>query len=322
MQPIEIAPRGEHRPLAGILVPLDGSEASREAIPYAVALHGDRLVFLRVLGGEAPGEDGGPLDFFAIWRRDRIQEVEADLRRLVAEHADAAATVAYEVRYGDAAEEIIAASAEFELVAMTSRGRGAVGRSVFGSVVDRVVRYGTRPTLVTRVDETRITDAFPTRVMVPLDGSGLAERALPLATRLAALAGVALHLVRVVGMDEILATVRRRRKGPLFDPTAETDADPYEVARQLTENEARQYLDDVAARMREAGHEVTTEMRGGTAAFELAWAADPDDLVVMSSRGQGGQKRWRIGSVVEKLIRESEAPVVVVPLGGEGEGGA
>ncbi len=63
---------------------------------------------------------------------------------------------------------------------------------------------------------------------------------------------------------------------------------------------------------------MTTEIRGGTPAFELAWAAGADDLVVITSRGQGGRKRWMIGSVAEKLIRESEAPVVVVPMDRDG----
>jgi nucleotide-binding universal stress UspA family protein len=322
MNAYDIVPRSEARPLSSILVPLDGSDASREAIPYAAAFRVDRLVFLRVLGGEAPGEDGGALDFFGSWRRDRIDEADADLRRIVADNADSAGTVEREVRYGDPAEEIIAASAEFDLVAMASKGRGTVGRSVFGSVADRVVRYGSRPTLVTRVDDTPITEAFPTRVLVPLDGSSRAELALPLATRIAAMMDVSLHLVRAVGMDEILATARRHRQGEPFDPTDQPDADPYEVAREATEREATGYLDDVAARLREAGYEATTELRGGTPAFELAWAAGSDDLVVMTSRGLGGPTRWRLGSVTEKLIRESEAPVVVVPVGAEADGGA
>lgn len=313
MTTIDITPRGDAPPLSSILVPLDGSEASREAIPYATALHVDRLVLLRVLGGEPEDDEGGVLDFFGSWRRDRIDEVEAELDGLIRDHAGGAGSVERAVRYGDAAEEIIAASEEFDLVAMSSKGRGTVGRSVFGSVADRIVRYGVRPTLVTRVDDTPITEAFPTRVMVPLDGSDLAERSLPLATRIAAMAGVSLHLVRAVGMDEILATVRRRRKDDAFDPTAMEADDPYEIARGITEQEATEYLDGTAARLREAGYDVTTEIRGGTPAFELAWAAGSDDLVVITSRGQGGRKRWMIGSVAEKLIRESEAPVVVVP---------
>jgi nucleotide-binding universal stress UspA family protein len=322
MDTLEITPRSEIRPLTSILVPLDGSDVSREALPYAAAFHVDRLMLLRVLGGEAPEEGGGPLDLFMSWRHERIEQAEADLHLLVGDNADSAGSVECEVRYGDAAEEIIAASADFDLVAMTSRGRGTVGRGVFGSVADRVVRYGTQPTLVTRVDDTPITEAFPTRVMVPLDGSTLAERALPLATRAAAMLDTSLHLVRVVGMDEILATVRRHRRDEPFDPAHYPDADPYEVAREATEREATGYLEAVAGRLRDAGYEVTTEMRGGTPTFELAWAAGSDDLVVMTSRGQGGYKRWRIGSVAEKLIRESEAPVVIVPVADEPASGA
>ena len=41
--------------------------------------------------------------------------------------------------------------------------------------------------------------------------------------------------------------------------------------------------------------------------------AKADDLVVMTSRGQGGIRRWILGSVAEKLIRECASPVLVVP---------
>lgn len=313
METIEITPRGETTPLSSILVPLDGSDAALEAIDYAKAFQVDRVVFLRVLGGDPPGEESA-LDIFARWRHERIGDVEAELDRILKEHGDAARSVERAVRYGDPAEEIIHASEDFDMVAMSSKGRGTVGRGVFGSVADRVVRFGMRPTLVTRVDDTPITEAFPTRVMVPLDGSALAEQSLPLATRLAAMTDVPIHLVRVVGMDEILATVRRHRKGDTFDATVLGDDDPYEIARGITEQEAGDYLESTAARLREAGYEVTTEIRGGTPAFELAWAAGSDDLVVITSRGQGGRKRWMIGSVAEKLIRESEAPVVIVPI--------
>lgn len=314
METLDITPRREITPLTSILVPLDGSDASKQAIPYAAAFHVDRLGLLRVLGGEAPGSEGGPLDFFASWRRDRIDEVDADLRHLVTENEDSAGTVDFEVRYGDPAEQIIAASAEFDLVAMTSRGRGAVERSVFGSVADRVVRYGTRPTLVAHVGDAPAPPAFPARIVVPLDGSAHAERALPLATRIAAMLDVSLHLVRAVGMDEILATVRRHRKGEPFHPSDESDTDPYEVAREASEGEAHAYLDRVASALSGAGYQATTEMRGGTPAFELAWATSAEDLMVMASRGQGGSKRWRIGSVAEKVIREAKSPVAIVPV--------
>jgi nucleotide-binding universal stress UspA family protein len=308
----DLLTRSDSPSIGSILVPTDGSEASRLAIGYASALRPERLDLLRVLGGDALAGDGGPVDFFTSWRRDRIEEVEADLERLVSESAGAAGTVTSEIRYGNAADQIIDAGGGHDLVAMTSHGRGTVGRSVFGSVADRVVRYGTTPTLVIRAGEGDGWADGPARVVVPLDGSALAENALDLATRVAAITGAPLHLVRAVGMDEILATVRAGRKVKDFDPSA-PEADPYEVARAATEEEASSYLDAVAARLRQLGYEATTEMRGGTPAFELAWSATADDVMVMTSRGQGGYQRWRIGSVAEKLIREAEAPVLLVP---------
>jgi nucleotide-binding universal stress UspA family protein len=52
---------------------------------------------------------------------------------------------------------------------------------------------------------------------------------------------------------------------------------------------------------------------GGTPAHVLLDLFAEDDLVVMTSRGHGGAQRWLLGSTAEKLVRESVAPVLLVP---------
>ena len=311
---------------SSILVPVDGSAESERAIVYAGKFAVDRILLLRVLGGDPPGESQSPLDIFTSWRHEKIDEAVSDLERLAKEHAEAAQTIETATRYGNPAEIIIEEAVRHDLIVMSSHGRGAAGRKVFGSVADRVLSHSTVPTLVVRVED---GDAVGTgtgagRIVVPLDGSELAEEALPVARRAARMLERPLHLTRVVGMDEILATVRTRRKAGGTDAIQVPDADPYEVARIDTEAEATSYLEDVAARFRDEGFQVTEEMRGGTPAFELAWAVTPSDLVVMTSRGQGGFQRWMVGSVAERMVREAPAPVLLVPVGrnvdGEGSG--
>ena len=51
----------------------------------------------------------------------------------------------------------------------------------------------------------------------------------------------------------------------------------------------------------------------GSAVAAILDFAKPGDLIVMTSRGQGGFKRWFLGSVAEKLVRDAPAPVLLVP---------
>jgi nucleotide-binding universal stress UspA family protein len=146
------------------------------------------------------------------------------------------------------------------------------------------------------------------RIVVPLDGSALAERALPQAQELARLGGAPLHLVRVVDLTRLeqygayglaleyggLATV--------LDDEAGT---------------ARAYLDGVAKRSSAARVTATTEVRRGLAARELVAAVRPGDLVVMATHGRGGLSRWLLGSVAEDVVRQAPVPVLLVRTGTE-----
>lgn len=291
-----------------ILVPLDGSEASEAALGFVEHLAFQRVCLLRVepndhllIPPSVTGVEPG-------WEERYGERVRGELDS-VAEHLRSEGrTVEIEVRFGDAAEEIIAAAANADLIVMTTHGRGAAGRLIFGSTADRVARYGTTPTLLLRRGAHTAGPAAPGRVVVPLDGSALAERALPEAEKLARVLDVPMHLVRAVGADEVLATVRRQLSAA--DPGSSQDADAYERARLETEREAADYLAAKAAGVRVAG--VTADVLKGTPAFVLLWMIKPDDVVVMATHGLGGYRRWAIGSVAEKLVREAAAPVLLV----------
>ncbi|MCO5216375.1 MAG: universal stress protein [Thermomicrobiales bacterium] len=73
--------------------------------------------------------------------------------------------------------------------------------------------------------------------------------------------------------------------------------------------EANDYLASKAAEAQAQYSAVTTELVEGSVPFTLMWAVDVDDILVITSRGQGGYKRWALGSVAEKLVREAPCPV-------------
>ncbi len=297
---------------ASILVAVDGSRQSAMALAAAMRFRFERLVVFRA--GTERGEDEPSTDDSSVgrWWRRRHEDAFRDIQRQVEELSIDPATVEIVARQGDPAEEIVAEARHHELVVMGTSGRGAAGRLLFGSTSDRVMRHSETPVLLVRGSEdTTFTDAFG-RVVVPLDGSDLAETAVPVAARVVAMLGAQLHLVRAVGMEEVLQTLRDYRPESLA-PSYEEGDDPYETARKSTDAQAREYLDKVSGRVGAAGIPVTSELLSGTAIFELLQIVEPQDLVIMTSRGQGGWKRWSVGSVAEKMVREAKAPVLLVP---------
>ena len=147
-----------------ILVPLDGSEIGAEAIPAASAMatrFGARVHLLQVvdtgsaslaLGANAAA--GGVTDPAAITTEvhDRVEVAKAYLAAVAEQLAGEGLETTYEIHDGPEGDGIIevAATVGAELIVMSSHGRGGLGRLVFGSVADHVVRHATAPVLVVR----------------------------------------------------------------------------------------------------------------------------------------------------------------------------
>ncbi|HEV2128557.1 MAG TPA: universal stress protein [Thermomicrobiales bacterium] len=303
--------------LERVLVPVDGSPASERALEYAAHLRPERIVLLRVEVDEPVGPHVDPADPYERWRRDHLSTVMNELESLARSKAATADVVEPKIRFGNPADRIMAEAHDHDLIVMGATGKGAAGRLLFGSVADRVMRNAITPTLVVRTNGDEAEIRPPARVVVPLDGSELAERALPMATRVSAALSIPIRLVRCVGMDEVLHTVREARRSgdaELF----ESSDDPYKLGQERANREAEAYLEAVPERLGVAGQNVTCERLSGSAAFELLWSLQEDELVVMTSRGRGGLQRWVVGSVAEKLVREAKAPVLLVPVGRAG----
>jgi nucleotide-binding universal stress UspA family protein len=142
------------------------------------------------------------------------------------------------------------------------------------------------------------------RIVVPLDGSELAEQALPQAEALAQLTRAPLHLVRVIDDPAGL--------GPFSDVAFHTDV---AALQRLAEEEhvaARDYLERVEQELRDRQHTVTVEYRRGPVPDELLAAAQPTDLLVMATHGRGGVARWFLGSVAEAVVRRATVPVLLI----------
>jgi nucleotide-binding universal stress UspA family protein len=140
------------------------------------------------------------------------------------------------------------------------------------------------------------------RLVVPLDGSELAEQALERAKELSENMGSPLHLIRVV---DTYRTQSLPATGMALD---------YSMLSELAEEEiedAKSYLEKKVSQLNDEGLEVTGDVLQGPIARQIVAAADRGDVIVMSSHGRTGIKRWFLGSVAEEVMRHARCPVLL-----------
>jgi nucleotide-binding universal stress UspA family protein len=306
-----------------ILVPIDGSALAAEALPAACALlqSEDRLLLLRVIPAAEPLTT--PLTGTVVASQDEIgsiwrQAAEAELETAAAASGVDRSRIDLVVDAGEPAARIVAVAAERgdAIIVMSSHGRGAIGRAIFGSVADRVAHSATVPVLIVRPGKDALAAGAVLfrRIVVPLDGSELANEALPEAQKLAKHLGVPIQLVRAVDPTTWMPYAAGAEPAPALSP--EVTVRIIDQARQ----EARDSLAASAATLAGSGVEVTQQVLEGSPFFAIADALQPGDLLVMTSHGRSGVQRWLMGSVAEKLVREAPVPVMIVPTPQRREG--
>ncbi|HEX6965012.1 MAG TPA: universal stress protein [Gemmatimonadaceae bacterium] len=307
-------------PLRSILVPLDGSELAEQALAPAIALarasdaelHLTHVFVTYAARREMPGTEEMQVAIERQLEREANSYLHSVTERVAAELPDQVYAEPIHTRplaspYSETAVIVeslrrLARRLHPDLMVMATHARGGVSRAWLGSVADALVRRGTVPILLVRPrDERTAAASAPFRhILVPLDGSTVAEEALPLAQTLAALAETQLTLLRVI--------VPRRA---IARPAPVTRISAAYVAEQ--ETQAREYLTSVRARVETQGACIDTVsvIADHPARAILDYAVDHDvDLIAMSTHGLGGVKRFMIGSVADKVLRG--APMLVL----------
>jgi nucleotide-binding universal stress UspA family protein len=298
-----------------LLVPLDGSPRAAAAIPYAVAIARAEGAKISLLAAIAPPPEyvGFPA---AAWEDGDRQEAEstAYLASVVAPLNASALTVTTVVRRGDPASAILAyaADAGCSLVVLSTHGRTGLDRLRAGSVAQHVLRHAASPTLVVRPGTEAPTSASAAiaEITVTLDGSALAEAALPEATRLAVALAVPLTLLQVIPSLAYLAAAGWGVGYANYYPASAEQ----EAADDLA---VEGYLAAVATRLRQPGlavriraeRSVTARVEETVAAY---LAARPTGLAVMASHGRGGVLRWVLGSTAEAVLDHAPCPLLIV----------
>jgi nucleotide-binding universal stress UspA family protein len=212
------------------------------------------------------------------------------------------------VEQGSADEATIekAAADESTLIAMTTHGRSGLNRWLLGSVAEKVLRATTSPLLLVRASAEGKAEGEATleSVVVPLDGSELAERALP----------VVAEIAKKLRLEVFLFRAYRNPYGPFITGAGYYAVNADELMASVR-NEARNYLEEKMAKLKKQGiDELSYLLQEGVASDEIVSMGSqlPESLIVMCSHGRSGVKRWALGSVTETVVRHSRSPVLVL----------
>lgn len=310
--------------MTAVLVPIDGSVRALHAVPWAAkfAGRGGVVILLRVV---PPQPAYAESLFGLVGAEDNIQNIQdAWLRTATGDMDEATALIASPsvevermVVAGEPDEEIVAAAVgrRVDMIAMASHGRGAIGRAIFGSVADRVARSATVPVLILRPsDEAVDTRIVVSRIVVPLDGSEIARRALPDATKFAREFGVPVHVVRAVDPPTTLPVAPG-----IFGAGPPLNTEVTDQIWQEAESQAQTTVRTAVSQLQAEGVDASGATLNGSPFFAISEATSPGDLLILTSHGRSGVRRWLLGSVAEKLIREADAPVLLIPAPERGE---
>lgn len=284
-----------------ILVPLDGSRLAESILPDARRLAGPAgtLILARNAGqvlddDRAPQGAGGAAREAGEYLRTVAERLRLDGAPV---HVELLTPNDVVWTVGEAASRLHA-----DLIACAAHGQGPMGQLLHGSVAWRVLARSSIPVVLRHPGEREMgvgasRESGPRTILVPLDGSELAEVALPLAHELAGESQAAVRLVHVIPAG-----------GGYYGYTGSGLAGA--IARI---EEAEAYLTKVA---REFSGDVRTDvLHGPVAAGRLVEYVDTRGItdVVMTSHGRTGVARVLLGSVAHELIQRLRCPVVVIP---------
>lgn len=293
------------------LIPLDGSELAEQVIPHLLrfiapertellvmtALPSPHLHLLdQTLRSFAPEQ-------IAIMKAgettERVQAVAQQLNEM-------GFRVASQFLSGAPAENILRLAEEgyADLIAMSTHGRRGIELALLGSVADEVVRKARPPVFLVPAQAVVKLDPLPRNILLPLDGSPLAETAIPVACHFAQVTGAVIHLIRVVEPHDDVKELTAKQISSESDYEEE-----HPIIRQ-----ASCYLQRIQLRLQLAGTVSHYHIMQGEPADTIARVAHAEnaDLIVMSTHGRAGMERMVHGSVAGQVLSNTTCPVLLM----------
>jgi nucleotide-binding universal stress UspA family protein len=292
-----------------IMVPVDGSAFSREAVLQGLRIASQSGATLRlvrvgtstVLSG-AP--EAIPLENETL-RKIQASEL-ADLYSIAAEcRAHSTVPITASIQHGPVVDALIgyAKRQKVDLIVMRSHSRKGFARAWFGSVADALIRESGIPVLVVKAPSvaTALESGFHyNRILVPLDGSLLAEQSIEPAIALARIDRATVTLLMVVTPSSIPA-------GELI--AANGDAPAKAVAA------SKRYLDSCLTPAIDKSVRVERKVvlaRDVPSAILAAAESIEADLIAIATHGRGALTRARVGSVADRVVREASVSTMVL----------
>ncbi|UCC54703.1 MAG: universal stress protein [Anaerolineaceae bacterium] len=284
-----------------ILVPLDGSQLAERALIPALAFAEMMLAKVFVFRIAIPLSLN--LDPKLYQRIIELRQNEANcyLRSIQSRFSSSPAEIETYVAVGRGTRPIInfVKENEIDLIFMTSHGDYGVNRWIYGSVAHRVLHHA--PCAKVIIYPQMIIEPFSiTHILVPLDGSLLAEQALRPAIALAEAMSAELTLLGVM-------------KSQLFEQWA-TFRSRHDDFVESEELELNDYLQRVKVSVTDSPVTVSTWINTGVVTESINEFANDHqvDLIVMCNHGYFGIKRWVFGSVIDNVLRGANGITLVI----------
>lgn len=302
--------------IQSILVPLDGSRFAEAALPCAVYLAQRAHASIRLVLVHERAPALVPLVATAVADEPREWAFRAEEASYLSEAGArqcGGVEVECEVREGHAAEELARVIEERapDLVVMATHGRGSVALEGLGSVADYLLRSVHVPLLLVHPAPGEPAPALappcPFRAaLVPVDFSEPSLAVLDLVASFAPLTEAHITLLHVV---PALGAAGGGAPSALYVPPLP------QAAREAMVSHAQRRLDGLADELRSRGLRVAARVLvADDVAGEILRHQDrtPADFLVIATHGTGGYRERLIGSVSDKLIRGSAAPVLIL----------
>ena len=222
-----------------------------------------------------------------------------------------------EIIEGYPADEILkyAEEYEFDLILMATRGHSGLKRWSIGSVASKVLSASKIPVWLVRADHTpdQPYDEWPTKtLLVPLDGSELAEEVIPHVEILARQKGeetLEVVLLRIAETPSIPSYYGPELSGVSLNWGEFMQQE--EVRRKKT---SKEYLDRIEEQLKAKNINVKTVVVEGKANDEIINYANsnPYTMIVIASHGRSGPSRLVYGSVAANLLNGVTCPIFMV----------
>ena len=295
-----------------ILVALDGSSTAESILPAVISLaklYGSWVTLCSIIPHQKTGQLFSKQYFLEKIELDSQAKLNLYLHEWESKLNSIGIRTDILIKTGNPPQEIIRLTEDshYDLLALATRGRSGIMRWILGSVADHIIGSVPIPILLIAPHENvKYSFKQPIKlnsIIIPLDGSKLAESVLPVAESIALKSSAEITLIQAV------PTVIQVYLG------IEPQTYPIDILENLEER-GNDYLSKVKRFLVNRGTKVESKLLEGDASSSIINFCSQIDhsLVTMTTRGNTGFSRWVLGSVADKIIRNIGGPVLLIKI--------